>query len=309
MQRRNRKAFTLIELLVVIAIIAILAAILFPVFAQAKRAAKKTVDLSNMKQLILGVEMFKADWDGNYPKAWFNDEIGMQMTGIPDPFWGWDYAIMPYVKSKDLYQSPLDGESFKRGLWSTADTDMWQSKLRPDGSCCDRDSLGKVGSRAAEDDIPGSYRYNMSNHPNGPWSALNESSLDMPSEAIIILPSRPGNYPESPGDNNAQHHEVATWDGNIRSRVCVDFVNNVHYDRNNGISGTSNTTTMAQRGQGQANYGFGDGHAKSFNWRQTWKRVGPDQQKGGKTVTPTMWRQNFSGYDDFCNYREGEAPR
>ena len=53
----NKHAFTLIELLVVIAIIAILAAILFPVFAQAKVAAKKTVDLSNVKQLALGVAM------------------------------------------------------------------------------------------------------------------------------------------------------------------------------------------------------------------------------------------------------------
>src|SRR5271166_727759 len=66
------KAFTLIELLVVIAIIAILAAILFPVFAQAKAAAKKTADLSNMKQIELGTLMYTNDFDDHYMLADMN---------------------------------------------------------------------------------------------------------------------------------------------------------------------------------------------------------------------------------------------
>src|SRR5258708_2335788 len=63
-----KKAFTLIELLVVIAIIAILAAILFPVFAQAKLAAKKTQSLSNQKQHGLGILMYAGDYDDRYPR-------------------------------------------------------------------------------------------------------------------------------------------------------------------------------------------------------------------------------------------------
>src|ERR1700716_4080994 len=63
-----KRAFTLIELLVVIAIIAILAAILFPVFAQAKLAAKKTSDLSNLKQIGLGTKIYLSDYDDTlYP--------------------------------------------------------------------------------------------------------------------------------------------------------------------------------------------------------------------------------------------------
>jgi len=63
-----KRAFTLIELLVVIAIIAILAAILFPVFAQAKEAAKKTTCLSNTKQMALGIYMYSNDNDDVYPQ-------------------------------------------------------------------------------------------------------------------------------------------------------------------------------------------------------------------------------------------------
>jgi len=65
----HRKAFTLIELLVVIAIIAILAAILFPVFAQAKTAAKKTTSISNLKQVELAEKMYQADYDDYIPIA------------------------------------------------------------------------------------------------------------------------------------------------------------------------------------------------------------------------------------------------
>jgi prepilin-type N-terminal cleavage/methylation domain-containing protein len=64
-----RKAFTLIELLVVIAIIAILAAILFPVFAQAKAAAKKTVTVSNVKQELTSVAIYLNDSDDTYPMS------------------------------------------------------------------------------------------------------------------------------------------------------------------------------------------------------------------------------------------------
>jgi prepilin-type N-terminal cleavage/methylation domain-containing protein len=67
----KRQAFTLIELLVVIAIIAILAAILFPVFAQAREKARATACLSNMKQLALGLQMYAQDYDEVFPGSYF----------------------------------------------------------------------------------------------------------------------------------------------------------------------------------------------------------------------------------------------
>ncbi len=85
----TRKAFTLIELLVVIAIIAILAAILFPVFAQAKEAAKKTATLSNFKQTGTSTLMYAADTDDVLPLAWSFDGVDWRwnfLTSVPN---GW----------------------------------------------------------------------------------------------------------------------------------------------------------------------------------------------------------------------------
>src|ERR1700722_8682071 len=79
---RSKAAFTLIELLVVIAIIAILAAILFPVFAQAKAAAKKTSDLSNIKQMGTAVAMYENDYD----------DLNPQQCGKYNGSWGYGYA-------------------------------------------------------------------------------------------------------------------------------------------------------------------------------------------------------------------------
>src|SRR5579862_5041705 len=74
--KSNTRAFTLIELLVVIAIIAILAAILFPVFSQARAAARKTVCISNMKQLALAVRMYSDDYDGYFPRIQASNGTG-----------------------------------------------------------------------------------------------------------------------------------------------------------------------------------------------------------------------------------------
>ncbi len=95
---RANRGFTLIELLVVIAIIAILAAILFPVFAQAKMAAKKTSDLSNVKQLSLAVLMYGGDYDDTYPFCW-----GWDSEWTP-----WHRAVNPYAKSLAIWKSPVD---------------------------------------------------------------------------------------------------------------------------------------------------------------------------------------------------------
>jgi prepilin-type N-terminal cleavage/methylation domain-containing protein/prepilin-type processing-associated H-X9-DG protein len=106
--RTKFNGFTLIELLVVIAIIAILAAILFPVFAQAKEAAKKTSCGQEMRQLGLGLIMYQSDWDDTFnPGYYYNDPNAsgsLDNTGINS----WSGMIMPYVKSYKAFVCPDD---------------------------------------------------------------------------------------------------------------------------------------------------------------------------------------------------------
>ena len=96
---KTRSAFTLIELLVVIAIIAILAAILFPVFARARENARRSSCQSNLKQIALGIKQYTQDYDERFP----NITIAAP-TGNP----GWAYAIQPYMKSEQIFQCPSD---------------------------------------------------------------------------------------------------------------------------------------------------------------------------------------------------------
>jgi prepilin-type N-terminal cleavage/methylation domain-containing protein/prepilin-type processing-associated H-X9-DG protein len=109
----GRSAFTLIELLVVIAIIAILAAILFPVFAQAREKARQTSCLSNLKQLGTGMLMYVQDYDEMFA-------LGMQTNGPAGWVNSWAVTTQPYAKSYDIFRCPSDDfAAFKPGFdWS-----------------------------------------------------------------------------------------------------------------------------------------------------------------------------------------------
>jgi prepilin-type N-terminal cleavage/methylation domain-containing protein/prepilin-type processing-associated H-X9-DG protein len=100
--RTSSAAFTLIELLVVIAIIAILAAILFPVFAQAREKARQTACLSNGKQLALGITMYAQDYDETLPQGGYTPVSGSSGR--------WFRDIFPYVKSLQVYNCPSKNE-------------------------------------------------------------------------------------------------------------------------------------------------------------------------------------------------------
>ena len=107
----KKTGFTLIELLVVIAIIAILAAILFPVFAQAREKARQTSCLSNEKQLALAVMQYVSDYDGYFPcgtyQYWGPGTAGCPAAGCSTGG-GWAGQIYSYVKSTGVFQCPDD---------------------------------------------------------------------------------------------------------------------------------------------------------------------------------------------------------
>jgi prepilin-type N-terminal cleavage/methylation domain-containing protein len=118
MRRRTFVAFTLIELLVVIAIIAILAAILFPVFAQARERARTTQCLSNMKQLGMALMQYVQDYDGTYP--FYPGPI----TATRPDLYVWS-IFQPYVKNGSVLRcpsdpSPLVWDPKRSGDWAPA---------------------------------------------------------------------------------------------------------------------------------------------------------------------------------------------
>ena len=117
----RRSGFTLIELLVVIAIIAILAAILFPVFARAREKARQTSCLSNVKEITLGFIMYKSDYDS----------LGMQRDYyVGSTRLAWSDHVQPYLKSKELFTCP--SENTPHQLWNTqVPTDYAYNFCRP----------------------------------------------------------------------------------------------------------------------------------------------------------------------------------
>jgi prepilin-type N-terminal cleavage/methylation domain-containing protein/prepilin-type processing-associated H-X9-DG protein len=113
---RKKRGFTLIELLVVIAIIAILASILFPVFARARENARRTSCASNLRQLGLGIMQYVQDFDGIYPARHYGAPV---TAAAPYPGWassGWTMTwypqtgtrnfLEPYIKSSQVYRCP-----------------------------------------------------------------------------------------------------------------------------------------------------------------------------------------------------------
>jgi len=104
-----RRAFTLIELLVVIAIIAILAAILFPVFARAREKARQASCASNLKQIALAERMYEQDYDGRGSV----NHCGVQVNGR---WWEWWSALQPYTKNWNVFRCPSSSINIYNGV-------------------------------------------------------------------------------------------------------------------------------------------------------------------------------------------------
>ncbi len=233
----TRRAFTLIELLVVIAIIAILAAILFPVFAQAKVAAKKTADLSNLKQMGLAFLMYGADNDDmavpsgmkdyatNVKKVfWYGSITGdlMSATNFVDPR---ESPLFPYQKNVDIMGDPTATGIPQRGAWGH--TDYGYNYLY----------IGGYGDFYGQGPQPwlGRYTYN-------PKSL---TAFERPSETLVFTDSA---YEDSITPMPLQKY---AW---LTPASCGDLFGNDQYCE----------TTHGRHSGGLANVLWLDGHAKSF---------------------------------------------
>ncbi len=153
----KHRGFTLIELLVVIAIIAILSAILFPVFAQAKDAAKKTQSLSNIKNLTLASIMYAGDYDDHFCFGWgFNSRSGNLCDFDFDPttFQAWSGYIFPYVKSGDANYNDAYESGNKSGIYIDPVWNFTAPQTDAAGATSDSAAAQAEGSAA------GDYPYN-----------------------------------------------------------------------------------------------------------------------------------------------------
>lgn len=123
-----KKAFTLIELLVVIAIIAILAAILFPVFAQARERARGISCLSNTKQMGLAIMMYTQDYDETYFwQPWPGNQNPDWNFPIAQPSVGFYDLMQPYVKNTGIFKCPSNNDTFYYGNYPNLKKDGAQA--------------------------------------------------------------------------------------------------------------------------------------------------------------------------------------
>jgi prepilin-type N-terminal cleavage/methylation domain-containing protein/prepilin-type processing-associated H-X9-DG protein len=264
----RRNGFTLIELLVVIAIIAILAAILFPVFAKAREKARQASCASNEKQIGLALLQYVQDSDEILPYVWFGPG-GYQASDPAAGKYKWMDASLPYIKSAAIFDCPDDSGPGK--------TYVPYTQL-PNGNTNVNVYGGYVYNHAYRPDINGNYSFPGSNpDPAFPGTTQNLASLQHPATTIWILDgaSLPGFdgdfdfYCQDPGTNNP---------------VIDTATNPVSLQCNAGAVGARHTEF--------ANILWCDGHVKSVRLDtliQT--RTGPD----GKTYAPLFATEDYGG--------------
>jgi prepilin-type N-terminal cleavage/methylation domain-containing protein len=181
----QRRGFTLIELLVVIAIIAILAAILFPVFAQAREKARETSCLNNMKQMGIALTAYLQDWDDTYPPNRFCKTAApcaIENGGLEGTYYNWKRALWStgLIKTANVYLCPSNDNA-----WNVSE----QNSCIGDESNCVGPNKGVAALQ-----LPHGYAYNGAffHEVNGARSA---GDIQDPSNLIYILESKAG-YPD-----------------------------------------------------------------------------------------------------------------
>jgi prepilin-type N-terminal cleavage/methylation domain-containing protein len=138
----KRRGFTLIELLVVIAIIAILAAILFPVFARAREKARQASCQSNEKQIALAVLMYAQDYDEMLIPQWIPD-----LSANP-PYQCWPDVVAPYIKNSQVFLCPSNKDA-PGGMHLRTTYGVNDPHIMPEGGQHITRSLGKINSPAS----------------------------------------------------------------------------------------------------------------------------------------------------------------
>jgi prepilin-type N-terminal cleavage/methylation domain-containing protein/prepilin-type processing-associated H-X9-DG protein len=239
--RRRPAGFTLIELLVVIAIIAILAAILFPVFAQARDKARSIACLSNVKQLALGVAMYTQDYDEMLPWSMNGSDSRLDRPAWPD-------LIYAYVKSDDIFNCPAAYEKIIFDWWPP------EIKASPARSyCANAGTLAWINITYPPD--AGPLDGDPIGRPRNNQQLRSLASVPYPSQAITLFETwkvgRLHNYlPGYPDEVNFPYFWWAIGGEHWASKAFTD-------------------PEEQMRHQGGGNYALLDGHAKWYRPEKT----------------------------------------
>jgi prepilin-type N-terminal cleavage/methylation domain-containing protein/prepilin-type processing-associated H-X9-DG protein len=214
--RPRRPGFTLIELLVVIAIIAILAAILFPVFAQARERARTTTCTSNVRQLALGVTMYVQDYDETYPLMYFQDKQQPLPEGLnffaDRTIWTWQNMAMSYVKNYAIHRCPSG--------YSERASAPWGGKSLANGAYGGNDEVIRYGRK--EDGV------------------CTAGMIPSPAETYLLMDG--GNYTADCGDYQEARHPGNYLPGARWNEKCFEST----------ASGSTRKCRNATREQAQA---------------------------------------------------------
>jgi len=285
----QRQGFTLIELLVVIAIIAILAAILFPVFAQAKDAAKKSVGLSNVKQIDTGYILYTSDYDDTYIFSVTernSPQYGTSETQAEAAVFSTRALTSPYIKSDQLWKDP------SAQPWPTPQAEQWYSVDY--GTNFNEGNFENLeGSAYVPGNAPFALAYqtpSTSGSPDGSYTGtwvslygesvpglsdfgindtVTTTSVGQPANFIILADaarltgttwtaSRGGLYPQPWAFDDSS----PSFSGKTQARPYPH-----HGDAVVTASTSGGTTTVS----GGVNVGYSDTHAKWRNVSQTWR--------------------------------------
>lgn len=263
-KRTITRAFTLIELLVVIAIIAILAAILFPVFAQAREKARQTSCLSNEKQLGLGILQYVQDYDEMFPaasSAWADS---------------WAKTTQPYIKSYDVFRCPSEGELELRPAlvpWAGVGISYGANMNNNGYAFGSFKALGPFG---------------LGNETTGFWyiPSLTLADIKQPASGIMLAEKHNGDSRAIGGDGNATNYSAgftdATWVGNIDGKTPSRIPDGTRAAAKypNGPNGA-----VSAKHSEMANFLFCDGHAKAMKPATTNPNPGARPQDNMWNVT------------------------
>jgi prepilin-type N-terminal cleavage/methylation domain-containing protein/prepilin-type processing-associated H-X9-DG protein len=247
-----KKAFTLIELLVVIAIIAILAAILFPVFAQAKVAAKKTASISNLKQIGLSAVMYVTDNEA-YPF--------MSSPSSQSPRTRWPDYLYPYIKNEDVFLAPNADPTIFGKVWAHNPTK-------------------KYGGYGYNFQYLGNSRF-VTGNTNFPFTAT-ETQVSTPAQTIFVADTNGVRR-----DNNTVGAGEYTLDPPLSSSRGSGKASGYYGEGAECGSGPRGCrSTPAERHAGRVAVQFADGHAT------TMKLAAMDNFDGDGTLDNGWWNGN-----------------